>query len=292
VTATTGGGTVSIVVRTVGERTTPLCVHRLRRALPASPLVVVQASPFRQALRSTFTRGLELGARWTLVIDADVIVRPKLAEDLLAVAEHADQATFVVQGIVRDKFFGIMRPAGNHLYRTKYLAQALDCLPDAPASLRPESVTIDRMVLAGYGFRQCDVVVGLHDFEQSFGDVARKCFLQAFKHRSFLAHAWPRWRHSAEDDDDFRVAMAAVEEGLAYSDPVYVDRQFLDSRVAHCLRALALMEKQPLEPDRFSDEHVTTALNREQSDPRVEALQRIMFPKQLWNRDDRGEGRV
>jgi hypothetical protein len=276
---------LAVVVRTVGERTTEACVERVRRQLPGVRLARVRASPFRRALQASYAQALRLGAAWTLILDADVILRAGAISRLLAVADAEPPSTFVVQGIVRDKLFGILRPAGNHLYRTEHLRRALDCLVDDGLSMRPESRTIDRVVAGGgYGYTQRDVLVGVHDFEQFFADVARKAFLHAFKHQRFLTRVWRRWRRAARSDMDFEVAMAAVQESFGHRALFTVDSRRLLSAVAARVESLALTEKPRLAAGSLDDEHVERLLKYGDSEPDVEVIQKVMFPPELWNR--------
>src|SRR5687767_7506139 len=94
--------------------------------------------PFSKAVEEGFTIALKRKKPWLLCIDADVLVSENGVNQLLKVAASAGESVFEVQGLVLDKFFKIYRPAGNHLYRTRYVERARQLIPIEGSSLRPE----------------------------------------------------------------------------------------------------------------------------------------------------------
>lgn len=271
------------VVRTVGERTTEACVTLLRQVLPEGHVHVINEVPFSRAVRRGFETGLEQGRKWTLVVDADVLVRAAFVAEALLFADRQQANTFVVQALVHDKFFNLLRPAGNHLYRTKHLSLALSLIPEEGSTLRPEATTIDRMVERGFLFFQKDFVAGLHDYEQHYVDIAKKCFVQAHKHDRFVEHVWAQWQARAQQDPDFRAAIIGAEAGRQHRETVYIDNAFLEARIAADASGAALGRKKPLAIDAYDDATVVNVLRAALAAPDADYMQAIMFPPQRWN---------
>lgn len=236
----------TIIVRHCGERTTDVCVQLLQTLAPGHRIYRVSAQPFQEALRQSLELGIAEGRAWTLCIDADVLVLPELA-GFLAAADSLPSNVFEAQALVLDKLLPARRPAGNHLYRTALIARALPRIP-AGDSLRPESAMILAMADLGYRAHQSRLLVGLHDFEQAYEDIYLKAFLHAHKHRFLAPLLRPLWETLGRGDDDFRVAAAALEDGLQHEACPQLSRDFRQEHIARVLAALDLVAKRPLGP--------------------------------------------
>lgn len=238
---------VTIVIRSVGERTKAACYHLLAQQIPMQNIVVVQESPFTAAIARTFEIGLERGLPWTLCIDADVLVRPEAVIELLSIAQQTDENVFEIQGNVLDKFFCMLRPAGNHLYRTNLLAEGLKHIPAEGVSLRPETYLLRQMAAQGYPWIQEDLAVGLHDYEQYYRDVYRKAFLHAAKHGRYIPYLATLWERLAGKDADYQVALWGLYAGLITDESVTVDsRLFSQKNVDALLQNRGWQEKSAL----------------------------------------------
>ncbi|EGJ51988.1 glycosyltransferase family 4 protein [Desulfocurvibacter africanus] len=273
---------VTGIIRTAGERTTQACRELLAHILPSECIHVVQARPFSQAIRKSFELALTEDRKWTFVLDADVLLRTEGLVELVDFAERQQANTFVVQGLVYDKFFGILRPAGIHLYRTKHLARGLTRIPAEGSTLRPESAMIDAMVRDGYLFWQTDAICGLHDFEQDYASIMKKCFLQARKHAEYLPHAMAWWEHRKAHDKDFMAALAGVQAGSNHQGEVFVDADFLSSCIRHALDTGNYPEKPLPDPAALGREYVQNQLAAVYADQLHLQLQNIMFPPARW----------
>lgn len=274
---------LTVVIRSVGERTTAACRALLCQAVPDENIVEINAVPFVDAVHQSFQVGIARKRRWTLVVDADVLVRADFAREIVECAEAQSDDVFVVQGLVLDKMFGLLRPAGNHLYRTAMLVDALACIPAGDGGLRPESSTIDAMAARGCLFVQTPVVAGLHDFLQHPLDIVRKCFVQAHKHTRFVEKVWPFWEALARSDADFTWAMLGAKLGFAYPDAVRIDSAFLREHMADALARQGGAELPALDLRDVHEAFVQTALLAAQSDPRTAEMQPFMFPPTRWN---------
>lgn len=236
---------VTIVVRECGERTAEACVWLLQQTFPEQKIHRVSARPFSETLRLSLEKGVTEGLLWTLCIDADVLVLPELT-DLLVEAEKAPADVFEIQGLVFDKLMTAPRAAGNHLYRTSLIGRALPLISTGH-SLRPETEMVEAMAVKGFPNRQSTVVVGLHDFEQSYGDLYAKAFLHGHKHRFLLPLYRPLWTMLARSDADYRVALAALDDARSTSDAPSVSRDFRAEVANSAAARLGLQEKPQLD---------------------------------------------
>jgi hypothetical protein len=218
----------------------------VEQEISSSQVAVVREAPFSTAMRKSFQIGIESGLPWTYCIDADVLLRPGSIAQMLAIAEQQDSMVCEIQGYVLCKFFGGPRPAGNHLYRTELLEQALACIPSEGVDIRPEFHTLNTMQAKGFPWLTVPYLVGLHDFEQFYRDIFRKCFVQAHKHEYLTELFMSVWREGPKTDEDFRVAIAGYSKGIAHHGQVAIDVRQEHFQVN--LSALGLAEKPELNP--------------------------------------------
>lgn len=274
---------IAVVVRSAGERTTEACFFLLKQIFAKENIAILKSMPFSKAIADGFEIGRKLNKRWILCIDADVLVSPAGIEDLLNAAVHCDENVFELQGLVLDKFIPVLRPAGNHLYRTELTVKAVNMIPTDGASLRPESDMLNSMDVAGHTWMQCNAVVGIHDFEQFNLDIFGKCFLQAHKHSQVLTLVEQFWLEKSTGDLDFKVALWGVLSGKLYRGTILVDRRFGHDEASRMLSALGVEEKGVFEPFPKLTDHVNEMLESYISaiDP---LLQEKIFPKIKWSR--------
>lgn len=244
-----GPDEVSCIVRSVGERTTALCV-RLLREFFSREIPVVRREPFQAALAESLRLGLGLGRPWTLIIDADVLCGPRGLAAMLDLAGELPEDSFMFLASVTDRFFRRYRRAGNRLYRTRHLAAALSRIPADGASLRPERDMCEAMRARGLRNFQTMRIVGLHDYEQAYADILRKSALFALKHGAWREALEALWEAEPENRD-FRCALdglrAAPGTGPASISPALL------GRLPHALvRQWRREEKPPLADDALS----------------------------------------
>jgi hypothetical protein len=213
---------VKVVVRSVGERTERACRDILVRQVPEENIVIIHEVPFSEAVRKTFSIGIQENLMWTLAVDADVLLTPNAVDSMIKTAKQKPEHTFVYQGCVLDKLFKDIRPGGPHLYRTALLPRAVGFISDN--DLRPESHSYAKMAEIGFHFYQEPEIYGLHDYEQHTSDIYRKSFLHAKKHSHLTEHFMKEWARSS--DPDHAVAISGFLKGLSYDGPVVIDHNF------------------------------------------------------------------
>lgn len=215
---------VKVVVRSVGERTTDACIQSIvAQGFERNQITVVTAYPFSNALRVSLEAGLDAGKEWTLIVDADVLLRDDAVERLFKYASRRPENICEIHGLVLDKFFNKFRLAGNHLYRTNKIEQVLKKISNDRKITRPETHALNAMAQSGSPFEKIALVVGIHDFEQYRRDIFRKCFLQAHKHLQYSEALISYWRQHVEFDDDYRVALAGYAFGVQYEPDNFAD---------------------------------------------------------------------
>ncbi|MCH2213510.1 MAG: hypothetical protein MK110_19605 [Fuerstiella sp.] len=239
---------VLIVIRSAGERTTQLCESLLSRQVVPEHIRTIREVPFSQAVIRTFELGLKFGLPWTVAVDADVLVHPRAVHSLVALAEAGCASDFRLDVRLIDKLFGVPRCVGMHLYRTSHLDQALCFARACERVHRPEYHVVEQMRTVGYTDSEVEAVLGLHDFEQFYGDLYRKGFVHAQKHAELqepLTRMWKRW---SVVDPDFQAVLAGSKSGRDTGGTAVTDaRQFTRSLADLGLKNLS--EKPPLEID-------------------------------------------
>ena len=253
---------LTIIIRTVGERTTAACVNLIKsQGYDGSLIHQVNISPFQAALKECFRIGVRCDRKWTLCIDADILSQRESIKSLIKVAEQTSDHVLEIQPLLCDRFFGGLRTAGVHLYRTSLLERALDLVPEAHENLRPENTVLQRMRKIGYPYVVTDNVFGLHDFEQSYRDIYRKCKLHGSKHTKFSSMLMSYWNESKHFD--FRVAEQGLKYGIVSPDIVAT------SSSVTLTETRKLPDEKPLLPaDKYSLSEITEMVdNFEESQP-------------------------
>ncbi len=214
---------LTVIIRSAGERTEQACYEFLARQVPEEQIFRVSEVPFSATLRESLKLGVEQGRKWTLCVDADVLVKERAVREIVEYAEMEQDEVVEVQGYCIDKFFFGHKAAGNHMYRTKYLRYAIENIPAEGTSLRPETDMLDALKEKGFDWKQYDITIGLHDFEQYFRDIFAKKYLQSFKHEHKLAQFVREYRRWAETDPDYRVALWGLAAGVVSGRHTYAD---------------------------------------------------------------------
>lgn len=275
---------LSIIIRSANERTESICYHILNQAFQNNTITIIHESPFSNAIRKSFEIALANNSEWLLCIDADVLPNIQGLNQLIKIAQNSPENLFEIQGLVLDKFFPIKRPAGNHLYRTKHIYKALKFIPKEGTSLRPEHDTLKAMASLGYIIQQTDSFIGLHDFEQNYKDIYRKCFVQAHKHDWIITEAEKYWNTLKDKDTDFQIALWGARSGKIYSHTVFIDKEIVKEEIEYILEIKKITEKKPFQIESSNitniiDERISNYLKNKISNE----FQEKMFPVHKWN---------
>ena len=217
---------ITIIIRSAGERTESLCRKLiLDQGVSESSVFVTNEAPFSKAMKVGFEIGIAEKRPWTYCVDADLLLRP---QSILKMIEHAEKQPpnlCEIQGYILDKFFGGTRMGGVHLYRTSLLDKVIKLIPPEGKDIRPETHALNAMRAAGYPCLTVQELVGLHDFEQSYEDIFRKCFVHAHKHLNHSELFIPFWRFMSNQDLDYQIALAGFGEGIKHFGEVRIDKR-------------------------------------------------------------------
>lgn len=254
-------GDMTFVVRATGERTARAATRLLCdqvRALggdAARQVVVVQASPFVQAVRRTLEIGLSANRPWVIGMDADVLLVSDGVQRLGALCGRAGPKVFTITSLVLCKFFGGFCFRGMHAYPRRLLAEALPLIDQARAaeSLRPETAVVQAMMARGYEMLGPPTPVGVHDFKQSYRHIYLKMLLRARREMSddsgkgFAAYEECVKMRARMGDLDCVVASWGLAEGRADAvrgcGPAHYDWSALYPELDGRLRLAGMTEK-------------------------------------------------
>lgn len=95
---------VTVIVRTADERTIDACLDSIKDQVEAHNIIVIKEKPFYKAVQKTFELGIKGEKKWTLAIDADLVLLPNAIHIMLDRAEQLDDQLYIYQGFILDKF--------------------------------------------------------------------------------------------------------------------------------------------------------------------------------------------
>jgi len=216
---------LTVVIRSVKERTESLCKKFIiDQGVDPADVHVIHEKPFSRAMEVSYKIGLQSGKKWTYCVDADVLLRKNSIVEMLTIANQQPETTFGISGRLLDKLFGNTRSVGNHLFRTSYLHLMLDAIADFnDETIRPESSAKSALKRKDLKWDKKKVIIGLHDFEQHYYDIARKTLTHSHKHTEQLSELITFWMLRCESDTDFKVALIGLAKGVSYFEDVKID---------------------------------------------------------------------
>jgi len=233
------------VIRSAGERTVDICRQSILKLFPEAEIVIIEEVPFAAAVRKTLEIGLNSKKKWTVCLDADVILFDEGMEELLNKVVQND-SIFCHQALVLDKFLPIKRPAGIHVYSNLYNVKAIEEISTKSNPLRPESYMTMKMSAKGYLTLQTPFVIGVHDYGQNYLDIFKKAMLHANKHKEVMEVVEMYWNQMKEIDKDFEVAIYGALAGKLFSTNMKVDKNFWLEKTQKFLKDFDIQEKKEL----------------------------------------------
>lgn len=248
------------VIRSAGERTTDLCRFLItQQNISNEDIILINEVPFSKALRKSFEIGIKSQKAWLFCIDADVLLRKNAINILLELASKEREDVCEIQGYVFDKFFAGPRPGGIHLYRTSLLNELMNCIPAEGENIRPEYHTLLEMKKRGFPYKVIPYIVGLHDYEQYYADIYRKCFMHGVKHIYYAEYFSSQWKAGSVNEPDFEIALKAFADGIKFKENTYTSK-------AHDIHKegfenLETNEKSELRPEVISFDSIEQTIN-------------------------------
>lgn len=202
---------VTIIIRSVGERTTDKCIENIKAVFDTDAIELIQnVTPFQDMLKRCFEIGIEKKRKWTLCIDADIFIEKTKFEHFFSNAEFWIETNdcFCFTPCVFDYLMDKSRSAGIHLYNTRLLYEAINCIEYS--SLRPETSVKRQMADKGYKSLAINYTVGIHDFFNSYESLMMKGLLHVKKHANKDALIVD-WERKAHEDKNFEWLLKVVE---------------------------------------------------------------------------------
>lgn len=238
---------LTVVIRGVNERTEAQCKNLLVKQISKKNIHVVHKEPFRAALEESYRIGIKADRKWTMVIDADVLICTGLISKLYSKAENAPNSVFVILTEMIDKFFGGKRVGGVKVYRTKLLPEALKIVPES--DVRPEAFVIKNMHKKDFYVDIIDLICGLHDYEQYYSDIFRKGYVHGVKHAAFAKTLLSFWKRQASSDLDFAVLLAGYTAASKHSGALQLAKDESRNYFTSYMKLSGIKEKDALDND-------------------------------------------
>lgn len=233
----------TVVIRSAGERTKQACLEIVHEQAAEECVHLIEEAPFEAALKKCYQIGMESDRQWLVAIDADVLLQTGIIRSLLSIGERLPKNICHFQGVVYDKILGRHRKAGVRIYRTYCLAEAINAIPPEGETLRPEAHVIRSLENKGHMTKSLNLVTGIHDYEQFFTDIYRKAFLHANKHQDKVIENLQRWKHQASSDNDFKIIIRGVIDGLTHSERAKPDTRLYGDLSQRAMANLGMQEK-------------------------------------------------
>jgi len=272
---------ITVIIRSSNERTEAACYAIIEKQVHFKNIFVLNEKPFYNAVIKGFKVGMEQQKKWTLTVDADLLLKSNAIEEMIRRAGSLKGDLFIYQGYVLDKLFGRCREGGPHLYATRHLDKALRILESQPDSLRPESYTYRIMAEQGYSYHVDTQIYGLHDYEQYNLDIIRKAFFHSKKHdkpklvKEFLLH----WLDNFRDDCDYKMAFLGLTYGLFYNGKLEVDAEFFEKISNKIASVHSIEEKDYLKSNQWNGTFVDRIINDHLKVQGLKGLKKKQLPK-------------
>ncbi len=183
---------IVVVLRTNRERTARLAEQLLKNEF--EDVVSIQVSPFHAAVRECFRIAADLGKKWLVTCDGDVLVTHGVGRKMAAIASRLPSSEWQAIGQVYDKLAGCNRLGGLRLYRVAALAQTTKVQIDNVT--RPEA----ELCRVFPNWTRLPDVFGTHDYEQFYCDLYRKGAQHRVKHPGWSRTIVPQWLSSKDQD--------------------------------------------------------------------------------------------
>lgn len=194
---------VHVVIRTIGEDTLQNCKDIVEKEVGIDNYTVILEVPFSKAVKRTFEIGIEKRKKWTLAVDADILLKTDGVAEIVKLAESLPDHFFMIQGRVLDYLFCFERNGGPHLFKTALLEEAIPLIPEDPEVIRPEGATVKKMIERGYHRYKGVEVFGLHDFFQSPQDLERKASVYYSKFNLYTRYLLSEWFSRLKNDPNY-----------------------------------------------------------------------------------------
>ena len=237
---------IALIQRHAGERTQEIGLRLASEQLPFEGVAAVHAGAFPATLRRALETAVDIGADWTIMLDADVLVLPDALSRLVRLASEYPSDHACINACCFDRLTATVRSVGLRCYRTSLIPLALE-QHGWEAQVRPETALLGLLGDAGHPTAITSLLCGVHDFEQYYRDLYRTAVVHGVKFRERgAARNIERW--ATHDDPESQILEAGAREGMELGTVALDAERFRDAATA-ALRGLGLVERAPLTAD-------------------------------------------
>ncbi len=218
---------VTVIFLSVGERTEGLCYHRMCQEIPEENIEWVKGYSLYDSKRISSIKAADAGRKYVLVMDADMIPRIGMIQDMYDMAKSMSGKWVFVKGTVIDKFVMEMRgdQGGPMLYPLEVIADWVNILPDITNRLNTAAKLQGHYKNKGYKTLRSPLFLALHDYEQHYHDIYRNQFIYAKKLKK-VVELLPIWKRLAKKDVDYEVARYAYRQGMKHEGELISDYKY------------------------------------------------------------------
>lgn len=137
---------------------------------------------FNDCFNYSISKAVDQNKRFTIFIDADILVRPGAVINLIEIFKTLDNQYCTITGFTLDKFHVGKKSGGIHIYRTEALKLVHKDLDAFINDERPET-RAKEIMHKKYGLEifKLDEVTCMHDFFQFKKDIIRKVSFRQLK---------------------------------------------------------------------------------------------------------------
>jgi hypothetical protein len=203
-----------VCIRYAGEESYSLCHALIQDQVDSRCIVKIEEKPFYKSMLKSFEIANSKKAKYLIAVDADVFLRNGIIHELISIFEGLPNEYCEIQGKIFDKFFGGERSGGIHMYNMSHYHELIRLTGVTCNNIRPERDLLLCMRKNGFPTKNLDLTVGLHDYNQSYKDIYRKCFVHSFKHLHLSEYLIPFWKKMALKDEDYVVALKGFSDGI------------------------------------------------------------------------------
>lgn len=201
-----------VIIRSANERSLPLC----RKAVEAIGLdyEVINVNPFWKAVIATFEIGIDKGRRFTIGLDADIVLYKNAVATFSRVLGKRP-GYWKYDFALKDRFYP--KPIfGVHIYDTTALPVALENSPKNIEKIpKPERQFCYE--LGGKGYKDVSIpdIVGEHGYNQYYKDIFSRFFHRASRNPEHKAMLFKNI-DNITDDPEFLMAYLGWQEGQGF----------------------------------------------------------------------------
>ena len=223
----------AVIVRSTGERTEKACLELLGDIFEKENIILVRnITPLKSASEICIKTALQKNKKWTLIVDADILVIKQRLLNFLKYSEllsRSNDDVFCINALMISKFRQTPYTTGINLFNTKHLAEALNHIKKSHF-LRIEEFIKAKMSDRSLHTYEILYVIGLADFFQSYKDIIRKSLIFGYKWKG-INEAEIFWKKNSRFDKEFKYALEGCKIKDNAETPLYNKYDSIDSRM-------------------------------------------------------------